>query len=212
MAIVGLGALVAAVLIGLPDRKAERQVQTGTPVAAWDSIKASGGILGTQGGSAVIVEFSDFQCPACRRLHVVIDSLVRVRKDVEVRFRHLPLTSIHPHALTAAIASECSAAQGRFDTMHDAFFADQRNIGVLPWEDFARRAGVPNLTKFTRCLKDPSTHARVQVDRDLAARLGFTATPTLIVDGVRYYHFFGALELGDTVAAAVARHTALGTR
>src|SRR3989337_966761 len=73
-----------------------------------------------------IVEFSDFQCPACLASSTVLQEMVMENiSHVRLVYRHFPLTSIHDHAFEAAKASEIAAGQGKFWEMHDILFERQ---------------------------------------------------------------------------------------
>lgn len=147
---------------------------------------AKGHSLGPANARIVITEFGDFQCPYCRKLALTLDS-VRQRNptDVRVVFRHYPLGTIHPFAKEAAIAAECAAAQGKFAEYHDVLFNDQLSIGHSSWVDFGRRANLPSLPIFAKCLD--GNEARRHVDDDVRAgnELGVAGTPTVLVNGRR---------------------------
>jgi len=66
-------------------------------------------VFGNKEAPISIVEFSDFQCPFCARLHPVLEQVIERNEDVKWIYRHLPLSSIHPEAAPSAIASECIA-------------------------------------------------------------------------------------------------------
>jgi protein-disulfide isomerase len=75
----------------------------------------------------MIAEFSDFQCPFCKRW--TESSLGAVRKrlgdDVAIAFLHFPITQIHPNAGNASVVAICAGQQGKFWEMHDLLFARQ---------------------------------------------------------------------------------------
>lgn len=91
-------------------------------------------IEGNTDASVVIVEFSDFQCPFCRRWYS--DSLPEIRKyigeNVALAFLHFPLAQIHPNAAAAHVAAECAGAQGKFWEMHDLLYEEQDEWSRLP--------------------------------------------------------------------------------
>jgi protein-disulfide isomerase len=128
------------------------------------------------------VEFSDFQCPACR---AAAETLRRVRQrypqQVAVLYRHAPIPS-HEHAADAARASQCAGEQGRFEAYHDALFAHQKSIGQISWTAFADTAGVADGNAFASCVNGGGTGAAVEDDRSEARRLGVSATPTLLIN------------------------------
>jgi protein-disulfide isomerase len=96
-------------------------------------------------------------------------------------YRHYPL-STHPHARAAAKASECAGAQGRFEPFHDALFASTDSIGVVPWERFARIAGVPDVTRFKACAASEASVPALALDTAAGHELQVTGTPTMLVN------------------------------
>ena len=87
---------------------------------------------GSPDAPLTIVEFSDFQCPFCRRhwqqTYGQLDRDYISTGKVRYVFRHFPLERIHPQALKASEATECAAAQGKFWEMHDRLFANQQAL------------------------------------------------------------------------------------
>jgi protein-disulfide isomerase len=133
-----------------------------------------------------MVEFSDFQCPACAELERRLrQTRQRFGNKFAMVYRHFPL-SRHRFAEAAAGASECAASQSRFEEMHTALFDNVDSIGVASWDWFARKAKVANLAAFRTCLSAPRTDSIVKRDLAAATRLGATATPTFLIDGKRY--------------------------
>jgi protein-disulfide isomerase len=148
------------------------------------ALAQTGQVMGRPDAPVKIVEFSDFQCPFCARAQEVIENVRRRHPDrVAVVFRHFPLDAIHPHARTAAMASECAAEQGRFHAYHDALFARQDSIGTRAWEAFAGDAGLRDLPAFRQCVDSRRHAAAVERDARVAAELGLEVTPSLIVNG-----------------------------
>lgn len=148
------------------------------------ALAQKGQVMGRPDAPVKIVEFSDFQCPFCARAQEVIENVRRRHPDrVAVVFRHFPLDAIHPHARTAAMASECAAEQGRFHAYHDALFARQDSIGTRAWEAFAADAGLRDLPAFRQCVDSRRHAAAVERDARVAAELGLEVTPSLIVNG-----------------------------
>lgn len=107
----------------------------------------------------VVVEFSDFQCPACadhaQRIQPSLDERFVETGEIMWVFKHLPL-SIHPQSPVAAVAAECAAAQGAFWEMHDLLFAQQDEwSGEEPEAVLVDLAGELGLSQqeFARCLE-----------------------------------------------------------
>jgi predicted DsbA family dithiol-disulfide isomerase len=130
-----------------------------------------------------IVEFSDFECPFCGRLVPSLQALEKTHPDsVRLVYRQFPLTNIHPRAQKAAEASLCANDQGRFWEMHDSLFASQEDLTV---ESLKRRARELQLDVdvFNACLDSGKHVETIRKDKEEAARLGVTGTPTLFVNG-----------------------------
>ncbi len=78
-------------------------------------------IRGDQGATISVIEYSDFECPFCQRHAPTMDQLLEQVDDVNLVYRHFPL-SFHPNAQISAEASECAAEQGEFWAYHDLLF------------------------------------------------------------------------------------------
>ncbi|HEX5727256.1 MAG TPA: thioredoxin domain-containing protein, partial [Longimicrobiaceae bacterium] len=184
-----------------PPRPAAPPPQEVAQVSGWRAYAANGHRFGPADAPVSIVVFSDFQCPACRAL---VTQLRVIRAEfagqVAVVHRHSPLR-IHPFAVEAARASECAAAQGRFEAYHDALFVDQPSIGLAPWSRFAANAAVPDLPAFERCVTTPGPVPALERDTLDAKALRVAGTPTVLVNGLR---FTGTPPL-DTLRAYVRR-------
>lgn len=165
-----------------PQAVARQAVQ----VSNWRKYAAGGHRSGPSGSPVSIVVFSDFQCPACRTLASHL-KVIRAEfpEDVSIVYRHAPLRS-HPHAVTAARASECAGRQGRFEAFHDALFGNQPSIGLVPWARFAEDAGVPDVPDFERCLASGDPAGTLESDTLDARSLKVSSTPTFMVNGVQY--------------------------
>ena len=158
-----------------------------TRVKNWRELIAHGQRLGPTVAPVEIVEFSDFQCPFCATMASRLEALRHRHPDqIALVYRHFPIEDRHPHALAAAIASECAAAQGRFEPFHTALFSEQDSIGLRPWTAYAVTAGVPDTLRFRQCLTERAPARRVKEDVDAGSGVGVRATPTLIVNGEVY--------------------------
>ena len=109
--------------------------------------------------------------------------------DVAIVTRHLPLTSIHPNAFSAAIAAEAAGRQGKFDEMADLLFSRRLSTGwdragnPIPFfQSFAEELGL-DIRQFNDDFQDEALEDRVRRDRDDAiSRLGFTGTPSFALN------------------------------
>ena len=83
-------------------------------------------VKGNEEAGVVLIEYSDFQCPACGSYYPIVKALSEeFPEELLIVYRHYPLTNIHPNAFSAAKASEAAANQGKFWEMHDMLFERQ---------------------------------------------------------------------------------------
>jgi protein-disulfide isomerase len=150
----------------------------------WESELNTGIVIGPADAPIQIVELMDFQCPYCAGWSALVDSFLTEHPDAaRVSFHHWPLPN-HPHALAAAVASECADRQGAFAEFTRVVFANQSSIGQWPWSTFAERAGVNDLPSYEACAAMPAdSFPRIQYGLDLAERTGATGTPTVWING-----------------------------
>jgi protein-disulfide isomerase len=167
------------------------------PRAATDSARIDsllgradeGRIQGSSSAPVWLVEISDFQCPFCKRWHdEVYPTIKREYIDpghVRMAYVHLPLSSIHPHALPAAEASLCASVQGRFWPMHDKLFDTQPMWAKLPnaarvFDSLATSVGV-DMAKFSECMSSHVMRRVVNGDMARATSAGAHSTPVFFV-------------------------------
>ena len=146
-------------------------------------VAAEGPSKGPANAAVTIIEFSDFQCPYCKRASPIMEEvLAQFPQDVRLVYRHLPLQS-HSRARPAAQASVCADAQGRFWEYHDALFENPR---ALSDEDLVRYAGEVGLDvqSFETCLAGTESGDKVTRDAEAARSAGISSTPSFLVNGV----------------------------
>lgn len=155
--------------------------------------------LGPADAKVVIVEFSDFECPACRYAEPIIKGLLKLH-DGKLRFvfKHFPLERMHRWARPAAVASECAGRQGKFWPFHDALYEKQEvwakeTDATRLWEGYAKAAGL-DLPAWKACLKDASADEAVSRDQKHGLDAWVGSTPTFFINGKR---FVGAQQLGE---------------
>jgi protein-disulfide isomerase len=167
-------------------------------------------VKGNPDAPITIVEFSDFECPACGHAFSDLRDLVRGRSDVKLVFRNFPLDSacnphmqqqLHPDACRAAAAAECAGKLGRFWEYHDELFEHQKLLDRDSLFRYAREVGL-DIPAFRACLDDPATMDRIAADVEAGTRLGVESTPTIFINGRRvqgaldrpYYEFALVIE------------------
>jgi protein-disulfide isomerase len=141
-----------------------------------------------------LVEYSDFQCPACAAYQPLIEQVLNepeLNGKIRTVYRHFPLTNIHPNALQAARAAQAAAAQGKFWEMHDLLFKEQSAWSKLPaaaaGEKFLGYASSLGLDAERWKQDRDGSAVNEKVDADVAgandARVN--STPTFFINGVR---------------------------
>lgn len=148
------------------------------------NVDALGPARGPENAPVVIISFSDYQCPFCKRAEPTIDAvLAKYPTQVRQVYRHLPLDAIHPQARPAAIAAVCAENQGKFWEYHALLFQNQEALGDADLRKHATAAGL-DTTKFEACLSSPEAAQRVQADADAARTVGITGTPAFFINGI----------------------------
>jgi len=139
--------------------------------------------LGAEDAPITVVEFTDFQCPYCKRfVETSFPSLKRDYIDTgKVRWvsRDLPL-SFHPNARKAAQAAHCAGEQGRYWEMRDTLFRNNRSLAPEQLAQYAAPAGIDS-GPFTECLASDRYLERIDRDAKLAASIRVTGTPTFVI-------------------------------
>ncbi len=130
-----------------------------------------------------LVEFSDFQCPYCKRFNTTIKEVLNHYGDkVQLVFRQFPLTNIHPNAQRAAEASLCANAQGHFWEMHDLLFENQNSLKDEDLKEKASKLGL-DVNAFNACLDSKKYSGQIDEDVKAASAAGVDGTPALFVNG-----------------------------
>lgn len=144
-------------------------------------------VRGSLTAKAVLIEYSDFECPACGSYFPYIEDMKKeFGNDLAVIYRHFPLTQ-HKNAKNAAIAAEAAGKQGKFWEMHDVIF---RNQSAWTGKDdtseffaaYAKEIGL-DVAKFQTDLTDKALEERVENDtlEGMAARIA--STPSFFLNG-----------------------------
>jgi len=141
-----------------------------------------------------LVEFSDFECPACARAFTDLSRLLAAGEvPVKLVHRNFPLSSDcnpqvsqqgHVHACQAAVAYECAAAQGKSQEYSRTLFQNQSALDTPSLVGYAARLGLDQ-REFERCLASPAAVAKVAADVAAGAAAGVESTPTFFINGRR---------------------------
>jgi protein-disulfide isomerase len=147
---------------------------------------------GPEDAPVLIVEFADYECPYCQRIHPDLKKLQQeFPGQVALAFKDFPLP-MHRYAGKAAEAARCAAQQGRFWDFHDVLFDNTPKFEPAQLKEHARVLKL-DTARFDQCLDAGEQAATVQKDLTQGQRLGLTGTPSFFVNG----HFLsGAVKYG----------------
>lgn len=139
--------------------------------------------LGPVDAPIEIIEFSDFNCPYCRKFHVETFPLLMAAYPDQIRFvyRDFPVTSAESYV--AAQAANCASRQAAYWEFHDALFSGEFGLGREAYEGYAERLGL-DVEALGACLDEGAEAAEVESDARAAAALGVNGTPTFFINGI----------------------------
>lgn len=149
-------------------------------------------LYGTPDAPLKIWEFSDFQCPWCKRMAGVMELLIQqYGQNLYIEYCHYPLDSrcnarvqksLHPYACELALLAECAALRGQFRRIHDEIFQNQENIEAWLSGQIPSSIDIGDLRS---CISRNEIIGRVEEQITLGQMLNVTATPTVFLNGLR---------------------------
>jgi len=159
--------------------------------------------LGSSDAPVTVVEFSDYGCPFCKRFHSQTFSQLQkqyIEKDkIQYRFKHRPVTQLHPQAKTQAIAAQCvyslKGDKAFFDYTKRMFKDQDTAKKKKSMISLAEETGVSKDT-FTSCFDNQETQEKVEADNSLAQKNGIGGTPSFAIGTVEDGTFTGKLLVG----------------
>jgi protein-disulfide isomerase len=147
-------------------------------------VAATGPARGPADAPITMIEFSDYQCPYCRRAEPTVEQVLdRYQGKIRFVYRHFPLDRIHPQARGASEAAACAAEQGKFWEYHSALFADDAKLDRAGLDAAAAKAGL-DPTVFGTCVDERKTQALVDADVKEGEAAGVTGTPAFFINGI----------------------------
>ena len=148
-----------------------------------------------------LVEFSDYQCPACGTFKPLVDQIVEKYKDkLLFAYRNFPLAQ-HEFAEKAAETAEAAGEQGKYWEMHDYLFANQANFSDEVFQEGAKKIGL-DMDKFNESLKSGKFKSIIQDDLSYGTTHGVNSTPTFFLNGKKL-SLFNQSDLETEVAKAI---------
>jgi protein-disulfide isomerase len=167
------------------------------------ALSAADHVLGDAHAKLTLLEYGDYECPACIQAEPLIQRLVETcRGRLSLVYRHLPQMEVHPHAELAAEAAEAAAAQGRFWPMHHLLFAQVHHLKLAALAGYAQSIGL-DMNRFNAEMADHIYTQRVQEHRRAGERSGLRATPAFFLNGQAVDVSFGFEKLEQAVHAAL---------
>lgn len=178
---------IAVIFSGQPNSTSTAPVDTALLVEGAQTT------TGPADAPVTIVEFSDFQCPACKASEPMVQSVLQQYPDkVKLVFRNFPLEQIHPNARLAAQAGQAAQIEGKFWQYAQLLFEKQEAWSEISSYDllkttlseYASELGIDSAS-FLERMESSEVVAAVQRDVDLAKELNIMATPTFFVNGIQ---------------------------
>ena len=162
-------------------------------------------VIGAAHAKVTVVEYGDYECPNCKQAAPAVKLLLKDFADnLRFVYRHFPLEAVHPHALNAAEAAECAAAQGKFWQMHDLLFENQHALKGHHLREYAERLEL-DMVKFNAEMNDHIYLQRIREHIRSGEESGVRATPAFFVNGKIIDTSFNIRVLFDAVRAVVKK-------
>jgi len=159
-------------------------------------VAANGPGIGPENAPVTIVEFSDYQCPFCKRAEPTLKQVAaRYPEQVRIVYRHFPLDSIHPLARPAAEAAACAADQDKFWEFHELVWEATPDLGPEKLTEMAETLAL-DPEAFGACVGERRFQADVAKDLADGQAAGVNGTPAFFVNGIP---LSGARSLDDFV-------------
>lgn len=172
-------------------------IDLAVPVGATDHV------IGPEHAPVTVVEYGDFECPNCKQAAPAVKLLLeRFAEQVRFAYRHFPQESLHPHALHAAEAAECAAAQSRFWPMHDLLIANQDHLQTKHLRRYAGQLEL-DMARYDAEMDDEVYLQRIREHIDGGSRSHLRGTPGFFVNGIIVDVSFGLRSLFDATEAAL---------
>lgn len=140
---------------------------------------------GRDNAPITIIEFSDFECPYCRKWHLEVWPLIQKEYKNKVRlvYRDFPLENIHFNATPAAAAANCANEQDAYWEFNDALFSMKYDFSVSTYQRYAQELNL-DMDAFNECIESKRYNEEILADLNYARSLGVQSTPTFFVNGL----------------------------
>jgi protein-disulfide isomerase len=146
-------------------------------------------ITGTPSSKKVVVEYSDFQCPACKAYEPMVEQLIaKHSKDIAFVYRHFPLPQ-HKNSTKGALAAEAAGVQGKFWEMHNMLFENQDSWAEKSnpqdeYVSYAKKLKL-NIDQFTKDMDSDVLKKKIDMQSQSGEQVGVNSTPSFFVNGIK---------------------------
>ena len=185
---IGIGVVTLAIVIGGAFFLGGQSGSKSNQAQQVDLLGGARHFEGSPSAKVKIVEFGDYQCPACGLAHPIVNQIFEKNKDkIYFVFRNFPLP-VHANAIDAARAAEAAGEQGKYWEMYDLIYQNQKEWSDLAnagakFREYAQKLGL-DLKKFDGDLAGEI--AVVNADKSLGEKAGVDSTPTFFINGKKY--------------------------
>jgi len=143
---------------------------------------------GPKDAKVTLIEYADFQCPACGAYHPIVKQLLKdFNGKILFVYRFFPLTTVHKNAFASASVAYAALQQGKFWEMHDMLFEHQSDWAEVIdptniFLGFAKSLGL-DVTKLQSDMQAQSTKDFINTEANAGTAIGINATPTFFING-----------------------------
>ena len=169
-------------------------------------------IVGEGTSGVTLIEYGDFQCPACAEYFPLIDTVKDIYGDeISFQFRHYSLFGSFPNSMAAHLAAEAAGQQDRFFEMHDLIYERQANWSEMndvqeTFDGYAEELEL-DMEQFREDYSDPKTRAVVMADLERGNAQGVTGTPTFFINEERVENPTSAEEFFEIIDEYIENET-----
>lgn len=167
-------------------------------------------VKGNKQSNITLIEYSDFQCPACGGYYPILKQLSQdFGDDINFVYRHFPLKQLHPNAELAARAAEAAGLQNKFWEMHDMIFENQeiwsnkRNVKEI-FISYATTLSL-DTEQFKNDLDSKDTKERVNDDYQSGTKLSIRSVPAFFLEGKKLTNPRTYEEFKNLIEGAIAK-------
>lgn len=154
------------------------------------TVSATNHVMGQNSKKVVLVEYGDYQCPACGAYYPIVKQLTDTyQQEIQFQFRNFPLDSIHPNARAGARAAEAAGKQNKYWEMHDKLYESQQTWASMDaasvkvvFEGYAKDLSL-DIAKFQTDFASKEANDAINADIAEGQKIGANSTPTFVLNG-----------------------------